>query len=401
MPRIMYWNIERFGVNKFLENDWDNGGLGGYRFSFIVQTIVEQNPDIVVVVEVQTAANQGFGSIITDTSGGPAVQALLWELRGKTKNPNWAVVPPLIISNAVYNEGIAVFFDSNKLAFQGPMVWNGAAAVTPVIDIPGVPYDANAGFWTRALPPTDSGFQGRPQNTLAGKCAFYPANGGALIRFPGGNARSIWLTKFATINGRTLSLFSVHMPNGGPQRAGFAALAKVPEIVSPLQANEDRVVLGDFNVDMNQPAARDVFQHLTGGPAVVANYPVSALAYTQVFVSAGVNGLGTMLKDPRQSDTTGAANYYGYGRGANGIMAGLDNAFVARQGAVGVANNQAVVNRVVGIGGSVGMSLSIPQIFEQAPIADRTAWFQALPLYGKIGKTKGASDHLPLRFDLP
>jgi hypothetical protein len=108
-----------------------------------------------------------------------------------------------------------------------------------------------------------------------------------------------------------------------------------------------------------------------------------------------------MLKDPRQSDTTGAADYYGYGRGANGIMAGLDNAFVARQGAVGAANNQVVVNRVVGIGGSVGMAYTIPDIIQHAPVGDRTAWLQALPVYGKIGKTKGASDHLPLRFDLP
>src|SRR5947209_2395525 len=52
MPiRLMAWNIQRFGINKMNNTVFDQFGARG---EFIVDTVTEVNPDILVVIEVCT-----------------------------------------------------------------------------------------------------------------------------------------------------------------------------------------------------------------------------------------------------------------------------------------------------------------------------------------------------------
>lgn len=395
MVRIMAWNIERFGVNKLLNNAWD---VAGMRREFIMSTIEQGNPDVFIIVEVQTNGVGGFGGLISDTSGAPGTQSILWQLRQDHPADNWCCVPPLIISMVPgYSEGVSVLFKANVLEFWGPKMWNGAASVAPVIG-GGVAYD---GAWAGALPNTP-GPPGFNQDQMAGQCAFY--DGGQIFRFPNGNSRSIWLTKFFNpATNRFLQIFTVHFPPQPPRaRQALNQLARVHEVNGVLAA-EDRVILGDFNINSLDPAQADIFQLLTGGPAPAGTGPVCNIVYQQMLNEP------TSLKSARTGSTTGPADYFNYGKRSNaGRLLGLDNIFVARAGGAPAANGALVVNRVIGTPVippatySMDMVNSIPQInVGLAPGGPRAAHFRNLFNYGHIGGGRGTSDHMAVVVDLP
>jgi hypothetical protein len=399
MLRIMTWNIERFGVNKFMTSWWDTTAQ---RQTYIVSTIQTAHPDVLVVIEVQTNAVAGFGGLLSDTSGGPAVQALLWHLRAAFPADNWSAVPPLILTPlGGYSEAVAVLYKATRLKFEGPLMWNGAAAV-PLVPGGGVAY---VGLWAGSLPNRPS-VLGISEDALAGKYAFF--DGATRLAFPGGNARSLWMTRFLdqTTN-RTITLFALHFPPQLPSaRAAFGQLARVAEITAPLPADEDRVIVGDFNINSNAPAQANVFAHLTGGPAVLPGVPVSPIVYTLQFPAQT-----TSLKHIWEASTTGPAPFYNYaGSSAGGVPLGLDNAFVARgAGAPGAANNQLVVNRVLGTPAppapavyAVDMATDIPTIIANLPPGGaRARRFRTLVNFGHVGGSPGASDHMAIVLELP
>ncbi|HET6260934.1 MAG TPA: hypothetical protein VFG99_01690 [Chloroflexia bacterium] len=399
MIRIMAWNIERFGVNKLQANAWDTTGS---RTAFITSTIAQANPDVLVIIEVQTNAVAGFGGLISDTSGAPAVQALLWWLRGWQPGAGWSVVPPLIISpGGGYSEGIAVFFKSTNLSFWGPWMWNGVTGAPLVL---GMQQTYAGTTWDGYLPAAASTRPGPVnQDTLAGQYRFFDAMGN-VINFPNATSRSVWMTQFQVLaTGRGLSLFSVHFPPKVAQsRQAFGQLARVPEITSALVA-EDRVVLGDFNINALNGWEAGVFQHLTGGPGVIGGVPVSPINYIQQFAAA------TSIKSVKQASTTGAAPYYSYAKlSSAGALMAIDNMFVARAGgAAGAAGNAQVANRVIGtaaapVAYTMDMVSSIPAIIGGLPPGGaRKRRLNTLVNYGHIGGGRGSSDHMPVVIDLP
>ncbi|MCC6368242.1 MAG: hypothetical protein IT165_32350 [Bryobacterales bacterium] len=406
MPlRIMSWNIERFGINKFLNNTWDTTGA---RQLHVTNNIAYANPDILVIQEVQTNAHGGFGGLISDTSGGPALMALLTYLQNAPAHAadNWFCVPPLIISQGGgYSEGIGVLFKGARFTFQGPWKWTGANAV----DLNNITAQAAyGGLWAGALPNNDSGVAdplGGPNFTedeLAGQYVFDDALG-AQINFPNGTSRSLWHTQFLDNNtGRTLGIFAVHFPPKAYQaRLATARLASVQEVGAALGATEDRVILGDFNVNFNNAAQVNAFQHLTGGPAALAAEPVCPIVYALQFAAA--LGQATSLKSVKQSSTTGAANFYNYvQQDSAGNFLGLDNILVARGGAVLAAGNPTVVNRVLGAPPQLDMAQSVPNmILNIAPGGPRAKRFRTLVNYGHIGGKIGASDHMAIYSILP
>jgi hypothetical protein len=386
MLRIMTWNIQSFGVNKFLpKKPWDMGGLRG---KYIIRTIKFAHPDVLVVVEVRTS-QVGFGALCAGPAGPAGVQTLLVELEGLFPKEKWSVVPPLIVSPAAgYAECVAVFYNAKRLQFTGPLMWNGKKSVKPVAG-GGAPY---APPWNAALPARMTPLPlGVKENRLAGQHEFF--NGAVRWNFPGPASRSLWLTRFTDLmTNRQLSLFALHFPPK-PHRArgAFRRLAKVNEVTAALLPEEDRVIVGDFNINSKSPHQAKVFQRLTGGPGVALG-PVGP--YAQLF------GQATALKrvfeafPKRYLDTD-----------PTGIPRGIDNAFVARGGAL-PANNQVVVNRVVGTPGPPikyprSMADSIAEILLLPPGAPQTQRFRTLVNFGHIGGAPGASDHMPIVFELP
>jgi hypothetical protein len=398
---IMQWNIQRFGINKLMNSWWD---LTGRRGQYLYSTMtLPATPDIIVIIEVQTNAAAAFGGLISDTSGAPAVMAILYQLRQDFPADNWAVVPPVILTpNGGYSEGIAVLYKSAILSFWGPMMWNGVTGVAAVQN--GVGAADYPGLWADALPNRIS-TNGRniTENQLAGQCAFFDPNG--RVEFPAGNARSIWLTVFHdAASNRLLSLFSLHFPpQADNARAAFGQLTSVAELNQALVPAEDRVVLGDFNINALSAFQANVFQHLTGGPAVLPLIPVSPIVFQQLFAEGG------SLKTIWDASTNNGANYYGYGGTTlAGALLGLDNIFVARQGGAPAPDGM-VANRVVGTPAppapavyTVDMVEDIPAIINNLPPgAPRSQRFRTLVNYGHIGGAPGASDHMPQLVHLP
>jgi hypothetical protein len=427
--RLMVWNIERFGINKLGTSDFDTNAS---RAAYINGTITEANPDILVFVEVQTASRIGVGTLVTDTSGGPAVRAIWNALPGGTIVGNagpWAIVPPLAINipvslqgNNAYSEAIAVFFRNDKLDFTGPYKWTGTASHQGAQPVANVAAAANyPAPWDTCLPTTNphSG-PALPQNQLAGQALFYDTNNDEITfgyKSSGKRTREMkkdpadifrrhpWHTTFVEnagpAIGRVIKLWSVHPPPpGGPApKEWLTALTEIPGIVSAIGATEVRVLCGDFNIDCT--VADDPFSQLTNNVQYRSRGNTTNI-YTRQ------NNQPTMMKSSSKgSITTGARPRYKYMSSK-----GYDNILTAYGGGAGAAANFNVVNRVIGTPPQDVLAPP-PAVFTVALVADiptirgsvatnnaKDKRFRRLGNYGKIGGKTGASDHTALVVDL-
>ena len=274
MPaRVMFWNIQDLGINKLTPSASDPTAM---RRLHIMHTLTRVNPDVLVVLEVQTAgAGKRQGELISDTSGGPAVLEILRLLRVLNANGyfggpvNWRAVPPVIVgsSGEGFKEGVAVFFKGSKFDFAGPnQVDDVYKFVRNVPTISGqesasVGGHASAGYrapWNNCLPaappvgPPIGG--GLNQDQLAAKWAYADADRqGYLLGFPEPQHRAPILVHLREHNGtgavqRLLSIFGVHT---SPPKAREAVqkIAKIQEVSAPLAVNEVRLIGGDFNIN--------------------------------------------------------------------------------------------------------------------------------------------------------
>ena len=128
MPRIMYWNIENFAIDKLTmyTRKRQFGGAPKYnndiKGQYILDTVFSTQtgggslaPDFFVVLEV-SARNNIQGSVLAG-AGAEGVQHLLNELQ--TYNPNWCVVPSLALGAGGQTEGVAVYFAMTDGSLSG------------------------------------------------------------------------------------------------------------------------------------------------------------------------------------------------------------------------------------------------------------------------------------------
>lgn len=152
MPiRIMYWNVNNFGKNRFFSDDIkrprDGSGPSGTgsnspsvaaqnRLNHLINNLTAGQapggvafiPDIFIIVEVNTGSlGLPEGEILDEGSS----YLLLDKIRA---NPIlspvapapyancWCLVPPLVSGSRGRAEGIAVFYNSTKLQFIGPYI---------------------------------------------------------------------------------------------------------------------------------------------------------------------------------------------------------------------------------------------------------------------------------------
>lgn len=290
MARILYWNIENFGLNKIRENTRKRNRAGNLipdtkaqdRRALIIQHIATYNPDIFVVIEVSTGI-QPVGSLLSRTGGWDGCTLLRQQLAALPGNPQWNFVPPLVSGTGGRTEAVAVFYKrttnaGNNLFFTGPNQWSGqGGGQTFVPGILGAPVAApypqqigNACFphGSRAVPGVALYNGGVQENRCAARVAFDDQQGNA-INYNG--LRSPYMATFSEITGagaivQDITLFAIHSP---PRRqAAFNylnGLADVQDIRAVLGANEVKVITGDFNLNLltNANQEANYYQALT------------------------------------------------------------------------------------------------------------------------------------------
>ncbi len=390
--RIMTWNIQDLSISKFLSSDSDPSNL---RQFYLHSTIRQVNPDIMIILEVETSREdeRSQGSIVSDTSGGPAIRQLLWLLQATDSRSRWAVVPPVILGAGGKKEGIAVFFKASVVDFQGPSVVGPAIYNHQIQEStsPGGQFMEWADPWDKALPPG--------QRHLAGRWQWAETGSHTPLEFADAGNRQPYQTIFKEKSGaqRTFNIFSMHLPSTADQAVkALKKVAKIPDIQRDDIANEIRIVTADFNINVLNSNYSDGYDSLKDlGYKLIFKNPPTHLTTLTVASTAGTHPYyGFMSQGPPGNvpealtvlpDTSG-----------DWPRKLLDN-FLIRPSATTI-KNASVVNRVTGKQFDPIMRTSIPDI--NAQMGDQDAHNAVFRRIENFGAIRGGSDHLPIYIDL-
>lgn len=309
MTRVLYWNIENFGYNKIRPFTGKRTRLGAPivnvqatdRFNLIIKHINSYDPDIFVIIEVSTGIG-AQGGLISQSGGWDGCELLLNDLINI--DPSWNLVPPLLVGTAGRSEGVAVFYKSQIAAggerfFTGPNRWGGPgvfsfnpipAAAPPVAPVVYPPYVDNLVWQAPRLIPGAAQFNGGQQeDQMAARTLFATPVGGF-----GVGLRTPYMTTFCETNAggavqRNLTLFAVHSP---PRTfAGIAYIANMAlnaEIIAAPIANETKIIVGDFNVNLLNNVGADLNRY---APLTAAPMPAPQ-RYTSLMVPAAAPAAG-------------------------------------------------------------------------------------------------------------
>jgi hypothetical protein len=367
VTRILYWNIEKFGLNKVNDpNAWrlqtgsalTRAVASADRRRYVIDVIRAAAPDIVVVVETVSRPFMLAGGYSVG-SGMLGTDALLGYINAAMPGGTWSCVPPLQTGR---HEAVSVFYDRNGRFFTGPWMWPGGmvAAVPPPGPVGGprrYPGVQRAFLRHRRVPVGSLHNPNVREYYLAARASFtYRAghwNAGAAIAF---TPRAPYMVTFHEPGGpRDITIFAIHAPARlNPARSYLRRLSKVAEITDGFGANETRVVIGDFNVELfNAALAQDPayghLQALAANPYRLALRPVAAPPPLPARDYRGY--YATHIKPRRQAigwSTRRTANpypgwdYVGSTRGP--WSAAIDNAFTSPAAPVSIS----VINAIVG-----------------------------------------------------
>ncbi|MGH3686622.1 MAG: endonuclease/exonuclease/phosphatase family protein [Pseudonocardiaceae bacterium] len=408
MPlRIMVWNIQNFGRATIKNN---------MSFGYIVDSIKEVNPAILVVIEGKSGNEPaGLPGLIVrrDSAVAVATIALLEALRKFSSN--WYVVPPRTHGSSGMREGITVFFKSDLVHFCGPhrvdtipgnngQRSQSSAEFDPYAPAPHTDlYDPP---WHDALPatPPRCPVGGLNQNQLAGKTNFNPQGGGFadILYFPYPQYRPPLLTSFCELAlGRTIKVFALHLPPQNPEaELAVQNVMMINEVIEPLSANEVRVILGDFNIN------------LWDGQQAPNPQPQPSRMYLEERNIPQTGGAGTtfamcnifdptILKPTKHASPAGVPPYLDYiGLDQRCCPNALDYIFAAfGTTARHIPTNGYVVDRVVGTPMREQDKLIKPafSMVLGGELPEEILLFRAPHNYGKV---RDASDHMAVYADL-
>lgn len=377
MAKVLYWNIQQFGINKISElgdneprkkqsvsstktmSDSENSkkrkrtGTTTYyqiRKEVILSTLSQNTPDIFVVVETSTG-KKAPGTLIT-AGGAQGALLLLKEIRGLLSE-DWMLVPPLVLGLGGVAEGISVYFNSSTVEFTGPWGWQGNAYPSvPVDSVAASALQEYSDIWANCLP------EGKVTSTinkdieykkLAGQWEFSPSirSTRSKLGFPGTTNRTPWLTTFwdKTAN-RTIKLLAFHAsPKKNASAEGTNQLSKINEMTTNLQDDEVGVIVGDFNVDLfntqYEPIAYNELINVKGytrsiNPTAVTTFPEKGYVCT-------------MLKSFKSAYPWSPPGYPGFEYMIDKSYSSVDN-ILTKYGsnAGGPATNITIVNRITG-----------------------------------------------------
>jgi hypothetical protein len=305
MPRVLFWNLQTFGINKINDPSIKRPkGIGGntaaaasaQRRTLVGQMLVAANPEIIVLVEV--ASGDSYPSdLATNTGGMQGAEYLLGWLRGSNPGMGWRLVPPLRVGRTPGSkpETVAVLYrgvvGAGQRYFTGPNRWsggvNGFSRPGPAVGhaYGGGPPNLNAmvtppGSVIRNIPGAALYNGGLAENVVSARTSFLLLNGGG-DRVDYGVFRPPYMVTFTETDGmgavtRNITLFGVHSPaTAGDPNVYVTYLTQTNDIVAGLGANETRVIGGDFNLNLMVP---------NGGPS---NVYAPLAPYTPLLQSAG------------------------------------------------------------------------------------------------------------------
>jgi len=293
MSRVLFWNLQNYAIAKVNDPNFTVTGkrrrsvAGGLypnqastqRANLISAVFVACAPDIIVINEV-SSGDDGQARA-TNTGGMEGATWLLNTLRAANPAVGWRMVPLLRIGQAGPSETMAVIFKGITAPgapgqvtryFTGPNLWQGAQngiSVVPAFGVAGNAYpgvvapgdpDLNAmlvipGGAPRNIPGGALHNAGLAEDTVAARIQFQriPLLGGGAVVY--GNFRQPYMVTFTEQNLagglRNLTIFGIHAP---PNVVGATQiinnLSTSVEVVTPLGANETRVIGGDFNLEL-------------------------------------------------------------------------------------------------------------------------------------------------------
>jgi len=437
MTSILYWNIENFSTNKISNprpkrkrgSSVTEADAADARRDYIMRHIDDLDPDIFIIVEVETPWNNNRGVLCG--GGGEIGVNELFNLLYRADN-TWAMVPALITGN---KESVAVYFHDDRVQFSGPKLWAGGNGPTNngVTALTARAYPAGWRTLSNAAVDANSAFN---PNVAQSKCAaavtFNRTNGTA-IDF-GQNTRTPFQTTFWDVAGqRNINIFTVHSPADWFWADAFVNdMAVASEIRRNLRNNEVRLVLGDFNLNLLRVTDNTYIDPyaalITRGYSVALAPPIAVpnplLGYRGFFA--------THIRPVDSAEFWSTANNsvyyptYAYsGDSTNpGRNESIDNVLYRGNDPNPLVPRLTIINGIVGspfrntnpprpsVGTPVGTQAFNAEIDwtwlganapNQGPLTTTIAWpgsqtwFESFPVYGKIRST---SDHLPLFFEI-
>jgi hypothetical protein len=264
MSRVLYWNISKFALNKIANPRQPVQSQS--RRQLVSDVLTQSNADIIIVGEV-SARGIPEGQLLRG-QGYAGCQRLLQLLQAADAAGDWRLVPPIGVGVGGKAEGVAVYYRGVTAAggeriFTGPRRWSNAVPGSPLPAASAAPsghYPAaqQADFGVnRQVPPAAQHNPNGQENQLAPGLDYYA---GPFPHGFGGN-RPPYCCTFCETNAagaiaRELTVFAVHTSPSVPG-AVLAPLAASTAVQSPLGANETRVVLGDFNLNLLDPAGNN------------------------------------------------------------------------------------------------------------------------------------------------
>ena len=402
MTRVLFWNIENFGINKIystsLKRQRGHGGLTDAQAAMQRRGVINASfgaaqPDIIVVVEVSSGDNAP-NTLASQTGG---VEAMVF-IQNRLNHPmvavpgGWGLVPPLYIGTGGRAETIGILYRRSNNAgtvfryFTGPNTWTGGYAglsVDPALGIAPVAYPVPAmvgggtDFNAMLVPPGYGGVRAIPggalhnaglnENVVAARIAFDDTLGAA-INFNG--LREPFMATFTEANAmgavlRNLTIFGIHSPPQGVAATNYmATLATMQDIMGPLGANETRIIGGDFNLNLfaANGTPSGAYNPLLPGAGnytllvapTAGGIPVNVDQYIGYFSTHIRGKLKTATSKFLWSDVGGAglSSYPGYGYvGSNFVAApfyAIDNVLVWPHQAAPYNYSTTIMNSVAG-----------------------------------------------------
>ncbi|HEX8457911.1 MAG TPA: hypothetical protein VF656_11490 [Pyrinomonadaceae bacterium] len=284
MTRVLFWNLQTFGINKINDPSIRRGaGIGGLtlqqasamRRALVANIIVNTAPEIIVLVEVASGDSYP-DDLATNTDGWAGALYLLNQLRAANPAMGWRLVPPLRVGRRPGSkpETVAVLYQGVSGAvrryFTGPNLWVGGVngnSTEPGFGVVGNAYPAARNLDTMLVPPVMPAVPARnipagalhngglAENVVAARTHFRLS--GAPAYFVDYQIyRPPYMVTFTEADAmgnvqRNLTLFGVHSPAvAGDPGVFIVYLQNTEDVVAALGANETRVIGGDFNLSL-------------------------------------------------------------------------------------------------------------------------------------------------------